>query len=476
MSETASLADVEAGEPLIEVEHMSKYFATESGFLASILGTDDVEAVDDVSFDIRKGETLALVGESGCGKSTLARAVLQLERPTAGTVRYRGTELTAMSSREIRPLRKEMQMIFQDPQSSLNPRMKVGPIIEEPMRAHDMHTAEGRRERARTLLEKVGLDASHYHRYPHEFSGGQRQRINLARALSTDPDLILCDEPVSALDVSVQSQVLNTMRDLQEEFGVTYLFISHDMSVVRYVADRVAVMYLGHIVELAAKEELFENPSHPYTRALLDAIPVPDPRTSDARGTLAGDVPSPVDPPSGCRFRTRCPRLIQPGTVDLDPAEMDDAVRESRLSTYGMSEAEWDAVRSFSRAVARRSFTLRDGRETDARDGSETDARDGMESDARDGRESDAAVSRSHVRERVDERFFADARPGGEPGDVIEASIDLLADGEWDEATTLLRSTFEEPSVCAVERPHYHVEPEHGSGEHFVACHLHRDE
>ncbi|MFW6152979.1 MAG: ABC transporter ATP-binding protein, partial [Halobacteriota archaeon] len=265
-------------ETILAVEDLSKHFPVDSGFIASLRGTEYVRAVDDVDLDIKAGETLALVGESGCGKTTLARAILQLERPTSGSVRFNGTDLTELSSRKIRPLRRDMQMIFQDPQSSLNPRMEVGKIIEEPMKAHGMYDKEGRRRRAQELLDKVGLDAGHYYRYPHEFSGGQRQRVNLARALSTDPDLVMCDEPVSALDVTIQAQVLNTMMELQEEFDVTYVFISHDLSVVRYIADRVAVMYLGHLVELAEKEELFENPQHPYTQALLDAIPVPDPK------------------------------------------------------------------------------------------------------------------------------------------------------------------------------------------------------
>ncbi|MCU4743142.1 ATP-binding cassette domain-containing protein [Halobacteria archaeon AArc-m2/3/4] len=423
---------------------MSKYFSSETGFIASLLGSSDVQAVDEVSFDIRKGETLALVGESGCGKSTLARAVLQLHRPTDGTVRFKGQNLTDLSDREIRPLRRDMQMIFQDPHSSLNPRLKVGQIVEEPMKAHDLHDPEERTRRAQRLLEKVGLEAEHYYRYPHEFSGGQRQRINLARAFSTDPELIMCDEPTSALDVSVQAQVLNVMNELQEEFGVTYLFISHDMSVVRYVADRVAVMYLGHIVELAEKEELFENPQHPYTRALLDSIPIPDPRVTDARGTLEGDVPSPIDPPSGCRFRTRCPKLIRPGTDDVDRSELDEQTAAAALSIYEMSDVAWENVRAYTRAVTRRSFALED------------------------------ADSPAAVRNVVDERFFTDARPGGEVDEVLDRSIELLADGEWDGATDLLRTTFEEPSICAARKPAYTVESEYGGGDHYVACHLHR--
>ncbi|MFB6187005.1 MAG: ABC transporter ATP-binding protein, partial [Halobacteriaceae archaeon] len=267
-------------ETLVKLEGVTKHFDQEKGFLASLFGTDQVRAVEDVSFEIRKGETLGLVGESGCGKSTLARTLLQLVTPTDGDVYFKGENITELSRSELRSKRQDMQLIFQDPQSSLDPRMQVGPIVEEPMRAHDMLDDEGRKRRAQELLETVGLDPQHYNRYPHQFSGGQRQRINLARALSVDPDFIVCDEPVSALDVSIQAQVLNTMRELQEEFGLTYLFIAHDLSVIRHISDRVAVMYLGEIVELAQTKELFEHPQHPYTQALLDAIPIPDPRAS----------------------------------------------------------------------------------------------------------------------------------------------------------------------------------------------------
>lgn len=435
----------DGSEPLVEVEGLSKFFKSEGGFIASIRGAPDVKAVDDVTFDIQEGETLALVGESGCGKSTLARTLLQLETPTAGTVKFKGQDLTELSAREIRPLRKDMMMIFQDPQSSLNPRMKVGPIVEEPMKAHDLYTPEERTERARELLDKVGLDPSHYGRYPHEFSGGQRQRINLARALSTDPDLIMCDEPVSALDVSIQAQVLNTMDELQEEFDVTYLFISHNLSVVRYVADRIAVMYLGHIVELAEKTELFENPQHPYTQALLDAVPVPDPRETDARGTLRGDVPSPIDPPSGCRFRTRCPELISPAEHPVDASDVDEEIEPYVLGSYEMTDAEWRNVLEFTRSVRRRDFTLED-----------------------------AGTSHTAIERFVEERFFEDARPDGEVGGTIDEAIDLIADGEWREAGDLLTNTFEETSICAIERPRYTVTTEYGTMEHQADCHLHR--
>jgi len=450
---TEGLQPVDFGETLIEVDGLSKYFQSESGLLAGFFGSDDVEAVDDVSFEIKRGETLALVGESGCGKSTLARAILQLLRPTEGAVRYRGRELTGMSDRQIRPLRRNLQMIFQDPQSSLNPRMKVGQIIEEPMTAHGLpedddvpeglRKKEARRERSKQLLEDVGLKREYYNRYPHEFSGGQRQRLNLARALGTNPDFVMCDEPVSALDVSVQAQVLNTMQELQDEFGLTYLFISHDLSVVRYVADRVAVMYLGHIVELGEKEEVFEHPQHPYTQALLDAIPVPDPRETEVRSPLEGDVPSPIDPPSGCRFRTRCPKLIQPGNYGVTPEDEDR--REARLDGYGMDDETWRNSLRFVRAIDRRTFAV----------------------------EEDA--TRDDVRDLVATEFFDGRLPRGDPGDVVEEACGLVADGQWDEAGGLLRESFAEQSICALEHPTYRVENEQLPGDHFVSCHLHRE-
>ncbi|WP_049890914.1 ABC transporter ATP-binding protein [Natrinema versiforme] len=427
--------------PLLELEGVTKYFSQESGLLAGMqfdpgtfppisVDREHVEAVDDVSLEVRPGETLGLVGESGCGKSTLGRTILRLLEPTEGDIYFKGENLADLSGEELRRTRSDMQMIFQDPQSSLDPRMKVGQIIEEPMRAHGLLDDEGREARAKDLLEKVGLDPRHYNRHPHAFSGGQRQRINLARALSVDPDFVVCDEPVSALDVSIQAQVLNTMDELQDEFGLTYLFIAHDLSVIRHISDRVAVMYLGHIVELAEKEELFENPQHPYTRALLESIPVPDPREDGARGVLEGEVPSPVDPPSGCRFRTRCPRLIAP-------------------DAYDWADGEWAQTRAFMRAIKRRSFE---------------------------------SMSAAEMRRE----FFDGRPPGGEAGSVVEEAIDLVAnDGEtdreaddeadcWEAATDLLLDSFAEQSVCARERPAYELEPERGDGTHFSACHLHR--
>ena len=509
----------DAEDPLVRVESLSKYYAGDEGFFGGWgIDTDEfpplvrnahpVRAVEDVSFEIRQGETLGLVGESGCGKSTLARTIIRLLEPTDGRVYFKGQNLTDLSNEEMRRMREDIQMIFQDPQSSLDPRMKIGPIVEEPMKAHDMpksdpevstravvdnetpyeasvdveddvdvavgtsggvatvhvtireveagdeggeselvavtdeehlgtdvdfdgetvdvrvfvdaSKAELRRARAKDLLEKVGLDPQHYNRHPHAFSGGQRQRVNLARALSVNPDFIVCDEPVSALDVSIQAQVLNTMQELQEEFGLTYLFIAHDLSVIRHISDRVAVMYLGQLVELADKEELFENPQHPYTRALLESIPAPDPRTTDARAPLEGDVPSPSNPPSGCRFRTRCPKLIAP-------------------EEYDFREGKWEQTRRFMRAVDRRSFES-----------------------------TDAAALR--------ERFFDGAEPGGAAGDVVGEAIDLVADEQWAAATELLETEFAEKSICAREEPAYEVPTEYGDDVHFSACHLHRGE
>ncbi|MFD1514579.1 ABC transporter ATP-binding protein [Halomarina rubra] len=419
MSETVTHRETaEAGDRLLRVDGLSKFFTQGSGILSSFFDNDVVKAVDDVSFDIRAGETLGLVGESGCGKSTLARTVLRLLEPTTGSVYFKGVDLADIGGEELRSMREDMQMIFQDPQASLDPRMKVGPIVEEPMKAHDLYEGE-REERARMLLEKVGLDPQHYNRYPHQFSGGQRQRVNLARALSVNPDFIVCDEPTSALDASIQAQVLNTMRDLQDEFGLTYLFISHDLSVIRHISDRVAVMYLGQLVELAETDELFENPEHPYTEALLQSIPVPDPRASGKRGVLEGDVPSPIDPPSGCRFRTRCPKLIAP-------------------AEYDFTQEEWAAVRRFTRAVQRRTFEVE----------SET---------------------------RVRHEFFPTGVPGGDGGAVVERAIEAILDARWDDAESLLRESFADQSPCARELPEYEVEAERGTGRHYAACHLHAD-
>jgi oligopeptide/dipeptide ABC transporter ATP-binding protein len=300
---------------LLDVRNLVKHFPIESS-------DDVVKAVDGVSFDIKWGETLGLVGESGCGKSTVGRCLLRLHEPTSGEVLFEGKNIVGLPNREMQLLRREMQIIFQDPYASLNPRLSILSIISEPLKIHGIGSKSEREAKTADLLKKVGLDPNYMRRYPHEFSGGQRQRIGIARALALNPKLIICDEPVSALDVSVQAQVVNLLQDLQAEFGLTYLFISHGLAVVEHISNRVAVMYLGKIVEVAEGRELYDNPLHPYTRALLSAIPVPDPRKKRERIILKGDVPTPINPPSGCRFRTRCPLAIE------DCAKIEPELRE----------------------------------------------------------------------------------------------------------------------------------------------------
>jgi oligopeptide transport system ATP-binding protein len=308
-------------EALVQVKGLKKHFPITSGIVIQ-RQVGAVRAVDDVSFEVFKGETLGLVGESGCGKSTTGRTVLQLYKPTAGTVTFEGRELTALSAEELRKTRQRMQMIFQDPFASLNPRMSVGRIVSEPLEIHKIiPNRKEQQEYVENLLERVGLNPFYINRYPHEFSGGQRQRIGIARALALKPSFIVADEPISALDVSIQAQVVNLLEDLQEEFNLTYLFIAHDLSMVRHICDRVAVMYLGKIVELAAADELYDNPLHPYTQSLLSAVPVPDPivEMDRQRIILTGDVPSPANPPKGCNFNTRCPVAFDLCYQEPDP-------------------------------------------------------------------------------------------------------------------------------------------------------------
>ncbi len=295
--------------PILEVKGLKKYFDIKGGVFGKKVG--EVKAVDDVSFTVYEGEILGIVGESGCGKSTTGKSILRLIEPSEGEVIFDGKDVTKLDAEEMRKLRRDMQIIFQDPYASLNPRHTIEKIISEPLLVHGIGDKESRKQKVQELLETVGLSAYHASRYPHQFSGGQRQRIGIARALAVNPKLVICDEPVSALDVSVQSQILNLMDDLKKEFKLTYLFIAHDLSVVKHISDRVGVMYLGRMVELAEKDELYENPMHPYTKALLSAVPVPDPDEKNERMILEGDVPSPSNPPTGCAFHTRCPECME---------------------------------------------------------------------------------------------------------------------------------------------------------------------
>ncbi len=292
-------------ENLVEIEHLVKYFPVRAGLLQRVVNW--VKAVDDVSFTVKKGETLGLVGESGCGKTTVGRTMLRLIEPTSGSVRFEGRDILKLRGPELKQVRRDMQIIFQDPYASLDPRLPIGESVMEGLHIHNIGTPQERFEIMIDTLKKVGLEDYHARRYPHEFSGGQRQRIGIARALALRPKFIVCDEPVSALDVSIQSQVLNILKDLQREFGLTYLFVAHNLSVVEHISDRVAVMYLGKVVEVTTRDELYRNPLHPYTQALLSAIPIPDPRLKRKRIILKGDVPSPLNPPTGCRFHPRCP-------------------------------------------------------------------------------------------------------------------------------------------------------------------------
>jgi oligopeptide transport system ATP-binding protein len=307
-------------QPLLEVRHLVKHFQVSGGVFGGKAGV--VRAVDDVSFSIARGETLGLVGESGCGKTTTGRCILQLERPTSGQVIFEGRDLTTLDAAGLRAARRRMQVIFQDPYSSLNPRMTVGQIIAEPLAVHGIVSgAARRRERVRQLLVRVGLLPQHADRFPHQMSGGQRQRVGIARALAMEPTLIICDEPVSALDVSIQAQIINLLEDLQAEYRLTYLFLAHDLAVVRHISDRVAVMYLGRIVEITDRKSLYDDPQHPYTRALLSAVPIPDPELEQRRErvVLGGEVPSPLNPPTGCVFHPRCPIAVDRCSRDVPP-------------------------------------------------------------------------------------------------------------------------------------------------------------
>jgi len=359
---------------LIEVEDLKVHFPIRSGIFQTEVGT--VKAVDGISFEVRKGETLGLVGESGCGKSTTGRAMIRLREPTAGAVRFDGIDLGKLKSNELRKMRRRMQIIFQDPYGSLDPRMTVGSIISEPIDTHRLAWGQARKDRVSDLLRIVGLDPKYVSRYPHEFSGGQRQRIGVARALAVEPEFIVCDEPISALDVSIQAQVLNLLTDLRQQLGLTYLFIAHDLSVVKHISDRVAVMYLGKIVEIGPPDIMYAGPGHPYTRALLSAVPVPDPEMERRRKRviLVGDVPSPVNPPEGCRFHTRCwlyerlgkpeeCRTIDPPvrTLQGDHGAACHFAEQALASDVGVSHIEMSPVRRGTPESALASIRPQDG-------------------------------------------------------------------------------------------------------------------
>jgi oligopeptide/dipeptide ABC transporter ATP-binding protein len=358
-------------EQLVRVEDLRVWFPRSAGPLPGM--REHVRAVDGVSFDIRRGETLGLVGESGCGKSTTGLALLRLIEPTSGRVTYDGTDVTALPRRELRRLRRRMTMVFQDPYASLDPRHTVGHSVAEPLRVHGLHTGAARRPRLAELFELVGLNPDLLDRHPHELSGGQRQRVGIARALAVEPDLVVLDEPIASLDVSVQAQVMNLLRRLQRTLGLTYLFIAHDLAAVQHLSDRVAVMYLGRIVEIGDRETVYRDPAHPYTRALLSAVPIPDPVRERRREriVLAGDVPSPVHPPSGCRFRTRCPDVFEP-CPGVDPAlqPVGDAARHAACHLHGVVgtpvPSEPDGVTTDRAATAARRRRLRRRRRREA--------------------------------------------------------------------------------------------------------------
>ncbi|WP_129114164.1 ABC transporter ATP-binding protein [Halegenticoccus tardaugens] len=431
MSEQTPVRDeptARRGETLVEVRNLKKYYDD-----GGLFGGDPVKAVDGVSFEIRRGETVGLVGESGCGKTTLGRTLVQLEKATAGEVLFDGRDATTLSGDELKSWRRNTQMVFQDPQSSLNDRLTVGQIIREPLDVHEWKTPPERRERVRDLLETVGLRPEHYYRYPHQFSGGQRQRVGIARALALEPDFIVLDEPVSALDVSVQAKILNLLDDLQAEFGLTYLFIAHDLSVVRHICDRVAVMYLGNVMELGPTEELFDDPSNPYTHALLSAIPEPDPTSDRERITLRGTPPSPRDPPSGCPFSTRCPAKIRP-----------EKYRDLDADLWERIEVFREVLRERSRAE--RSLTDR-ARELLGRDVRYTDI------------------------DEVRVELFDDVDiPPGIRAHVDEAAM-YVRENREEEARRYLSEEF--GSVCDADRPEQHPV---GDAGRTSLCHRHADE
>ena len=429
MSETIQRQEGKSsGETLVDVENLKTYY--EGG---GLLNDEPVKAVDDVSLRIERGETLGLVGESGCGKTTLGRTLVQLETATAGTVEFDGTDVTQLSGSELKNWRRNAQIVFQDPESSLNDRMTVGEIVREPLDVHDWKSPPERRERVRELLETVGLREEHYYRYPHQFSGGQRQRVGIARALALSPEFIVLDEPVSALDVSVQAKILNLLEDLQNEFGLTYLFIAHDLSVVRHICDRVAVMYLGNIMEIGPSEELFDDPANPYTHALLSAIPEANPGSDKQRITLRGTPPSPRDPPTGCPFSTRCPAKIRPEKY----RDTDDELWE-RIEVFREVLRERDRA---DRSLSERARALL-----------------GM-----DTRFSD--VSEMH------EELFGDVRVPEEVQRHLDDVEERLRDNDEAGAIDRLREEF--GSECDTEMPAHHEVSDAGRAS---LCHRHTDD
>jgi len=422
-------------EPLLAVEGLSKYFTVEDSLLDRLLsgGRTYVRAVDDVDFEVQEGETLGLVGESGCGKSTLARTVLRLLEPTDGVIRYRGEDITEYDDKELRAFRSKAQMIFQDPYASLNPRYTVRRTLTEPMAVHGIgDSADDREGRVRELLSQVGLREEHLDRYPHEFSGGQRQRIGIARALSVEPDLIVADEPVSGLDVSVQAQILNLLDDIRDQMGLTMLFITHDLSVVRRISDRTAVMYLGELVEVADSSDLFKDPHHPYTQALLSSIPIPDPKKHFDRIPLHGDVPTPIDPPSGCRFHPRCPKVIPP-------------------TDWPGTQDQWKQVLRLKRAIV--DETIKPG-----------ERRKNLEEDTI------GSVSDEDLVDAVYNEYLADVEPlPSSVEDLVQESLRVVVDGDRESAVEILDDSF--TSVCERDVPR-----QLDRGGRRVACHLYDED
>jgi len=431
MSQTSEQTNTETrrqGETLVEVEGLKKHYGDDGRFSGP-----PVKAVDGVSFDIERGETLGLVGESGSGKTTLGRTLIQLETATEGRVSFSGQDITKLSGDELKEWRKNAQIVFQDPESSLNDRMTIGEIIREPLDAHDWKSPQERREKVRSLLSSVGLQEDHYFRYPHQFSGGQRQRIGIARALALEPEFLVLDEPVSALDASVQAKILNLLEDLQEEFGLTYLFIAHDLSVVRHICDRVAVMYLGKIMEIGDTEELYSDAKNPYTKSLLSAIPRPDPTSERTRITLPGTPPSPRDPPEGCQFSTRCPAKIRPEQFDH------------------LSDETWDAIEQFREVVRER-----------------TRLDIGIRGRAK--RQLGIFSEFDDIEEAAEE-LFEDIETPSEVDEAIESAVKQVQNGYPGEARQALKDTF--GGVCDTERPETHSVSESGR---LSYCHRHSEE